>query len=55
MFRGRSFARGGIEQLHLAGRLDELETRARKLPRRQIDLNDRLHRIEERIEEVITS
>ena len=55
MLRGRKFARGGIEQIHLDERLHELETRARKLPRRQIDLDDRLHRIEERIEEVITS
>jgi membrane protein len=55
MLRGRKFVRGGIEQLHLKQRLHKLETRARKLPRRQIDLDARLHRIEERIEDVITS
>jgi hypothetical protein len=55
MLRGRRFARGGVEQLRLGHRLHELETRAHRVPHRQIDLNDRLNKLESTVKKAVLS
>ena len=55
MLRGRRFLRGGVEQLRLDRRLKNVETKARRLPHRQIDLNDRLEKLESRVKKAVAT
>jgi len=55
MLRGRRFIREGVEQLHLDRRLKNLETKARRVPHRQIDLNERLDKLAAEVHKAVAT